>query len=106
MGALILGDLTLLLSGSHPIAVFGACLFLGLHWGVLQVGVSCCIKSKGLVWCFDFLGSKPWLLLGVGCGVWDADWGSLTAGCLLSAVVTLSMIPPPDANLRMYACWV
>ena len=37
MGALILGDLTLLMSGTYPMAVFGALLFLGVHWAVIQV---------------------------------------------------------------------
>jgi len=37
MGALILGNLTLLLSGTYPLAVFGSLLFLGVHWAVIQV---------------------------------------------------------------------
>ncbi|KAJ9511420.1 hypothetical protein QJQ45_029925 [Haematococcus lacustris] len=36
MTALILGNLTLLMSGAHPHAVFLACAFLGVHWGVIQ----------------------------------------------------------------------
>ena len=40
MGALILGDLTLLMSGTHPIALFCSLLFLGVHWAVIQVSTS------------------------------------------------------------------
>eukprot|EP00200_Dunaliella_tertiolecta_P009812 CAMPEP_0202370656 /NCGR_PEP_ID=MMETSP1127-20130417/2221_1 /ASSEMBLY_ACC=CAM_ASM_000462 /TAXON_ID=3047 /ORGANISM="Dunaliella tertiolecta, Strain CCMP1320" /LENGTH=790 /DNA_ID=CAMNT_0048966661 /DNA_START=102 /DNA_END=2474 /DNA_ORIENTATION=- len=36
MGALILGDLTLLMSGAHPMALFCSLLFLGVHWAVIQ----------------------------------------------------------------------
>ncbi len=46
MGALVLGDLVLLLSGPHPLAVFAACVLLGAHWGVLQVSRS--RGSRGL----------------------------------------------------------
>lgn len=40
MGALVAGNLTLLLSGAQPFAVFAACCFLGVHWAVIQV--RCC----------------------------------------------------------------
>ncbi|GIL51782.1 hypothetical protein Vafri_7700 [Volvox africanus] len=36
IGALIAGDLVLLLSGPHPLALFASCLFLGVHWAVIQ----------------------------------------------------------------------
>ncbi|GIL92503.1 hypothetical protein Vretimale_19328 [Volvox reticuliferus] len=36
IGGLIAGDLVLLLSGPHPLALFAACLFLGVHWAVIQ----------------------------------------------------------------------
>ncbi|KAG2483605.1 hypothetical protein HYH03_017547 [Edaphochlamys debaryana] len=36
IGALIAGDLVLLLSGPHPMALFAACAFLGVHWAVIQ----------------------------------------------------------------------
>jgi len=38
MGALILGDLTLLLSSSYPMALFASLVFFGVHWAVIQVG--------------------------------------------------------------------
>ncbi|PNG99070.1 hypothetical protein TSOC_015157, partial [Tetrabaena socialis] len=36
VGALIAGDLVLLLSGPHPMALFASCIFLGVHWAVIQ----------------------------------------------------------------------
>ncbi|KXZ45371.1 hypothetical protein GPECTOR_55g277 [Gonium pectorale] len=36
IGSLIAGDLVLLLSGPHPMALFAACAFLGVHWAVIQ----------------------------------------------------------------------
>lgn len=36
ISALIAGDLVLLLSGPHPMALFAACAFLGVHWAVIQ----------------------------------------------------------------------
>ncbi len=40
IGALIAGDLVLLLSGPHPLALFASCLFLGVHWAVIQVSTA------------------------------------------------------------------
>lgn len=36
MSALVAGHLTMLLSGTYPMAVFAACAFLGVHWAVFQ----------------------------------------------------------------------
>ncbi|MEW5305886.1 MAG: hypothetical protein WDW36_008400 [Sanguina aurantia] len=36
MSSLILGNLILLLTGTYPMAVFVSCLFLGIHWAVIQ----------------------------------------------------------------------
>ncbi|GFR42907.1 hypothetical protein Agub_g3903 [Astrephomene gubernaculifera] len=36
ISALIAGDLVLLAAGSHPLALFAACGFLGVHWAVIQ----------------------------------------------------------------------
>ncbi len=36
MSALIAGNLVLMLSGTHPMAVFVSCLFLGVHCAVIQ----------------------------------------------------------------------
>lgn len=62
MGALVAGNLVLLASTTQPWAVYASCLFLGMHWAVIQVGG--CAGTRQL-WVRDEAGAwghglRPW----------------------------------------------